>query len=268
MWYTAHMHTTLLENIARLFCRHLGWAVRDLWALLAFLGASFSAMAGAEAAEAKMVKMFGVRCPLGESCKKGNAWLGNKNTSWFSAERARQAVYDHLVGSPFHKDVDEQLAMEFADTATVESWDVPEEEEVEEEAAAAASSSAPQKRKWQDEEVNYWDPTTRAKRMAVAKAAPKSAGASSGSGAGSGQLANLSHSLEDQIMRQTRNAYIFVKAMTKAENALQAASRLSRQAYQTFQDEAATLRDGIDEMTSAFGLDAEQVRGSNEFRFR
>lgn len=228
-------------------------------------------MAGADAGEKKMVTMFGVKCPLGDACKKGTAWLGNKNTSWFSAERARQAVYDHLVGSPFHKDVDDSLAMEFADTADVATWEVPEEEEGEgEEAATPSGSGGPQKRKRHDEEASYHDPAARGKRP-KAKSAPRAIGAGTSSGsaaASSGALASLSHGLEDQIMRQTRNAMIFVRAMGKAENALRTASRLSRQAYETFQDEAATLRDGIDEMTAAFGLDAEQVRGSDEFRRR
>lgn len=199
-----------------------------------FLGA-FSAMADAGV---KMVTMFGVKCPMGDQCKKGSAWLGNKSNAWFSDVRARQAIYDHLVGSPFHKDIDPDLATEYADAAEVQSWEVPEEEEDAEE--NTAGPSAKDKRKWEDEETWYWDPNQRAKHQKLAKPKPKaqpsSAVAVRSEAASSSAVARVSTDLGSQIRTQTRNAYVFVKAMTKAEAALQTASRLSRSAYQTFQD--------------------------------
>lgn len=107
----------------------------DFRLLLHFLDAFF-AMAGADAAEVKMVQReFGVRCPLDEECKKG--WLDDTSSFFwsqkyarqtrgffFSEEHARQAVFEHLVGSPVH-DVDDQQAMDIADRAEVESWEIP-----------------------------------------------------------------------------------------------------------------------------------------------
>ncbi len=51
-----------------------------------------------------------------------------------------------------------------------------------------------------------------------------------------GKAAAATKDLHTAVAKQTQNAWVFVKAMTKAEQALRVASRVSRAACETFQD--------------------------------
>ena len=120
---------------------------------------------------------FGCRCPVG-GCSKPKQILGaqkNKKVGYFSERRARQSVYDHLTGSPWHKDnISHEEACELADTAEVETWEVSlsdtegdpreghggssEEETSASKAASAAKPDLEKKRKMESENVWYDKP--------------------------------------------------------------------------------------------------------------
>ena len=167
--------------------------------------------------------MFACKCPEPDRC--GRATKLGKRGGYYSERRARQSLYDHLVGSPKHHWSHED-ACSAADLAEIfESCGDPTSEdehhlEWEESqtwydkggaggAEGASSADRPKRRRLDDR------PST---STALADSVQP-------------EINVLSH----QIKEQTRNAYIFVKAMTKAEAALRTAARLARSAQQTFE---------------------------------
>lgn len=179
--------------------------------------------------------MFGCKCPLG-GCPKAGKWLGQKQ-AWYSERRARQAVFDHILGSPAHSDITSDGAVAEADLAEVISWNISKSDEAVQQDERNAKASAEELVEWADQAVTYDD---QEKRDASARKARPAQGDSSGSGRarpkqphgpssnqtavirrarsrsrshhrGRG-LTKTSHRLEDQIQQQTRNAYVFVKA--------------------------------------------------------
>ena len=120
-------------------------------------------------------------CPHGDKCTKKGAHLGK----CYSEKKARQRIYDHLFGSPYHR---------FQDAAAAEAADAAELEKAEEE--------------W-DENWQGWEEeqTKPPKRQALQ--GPQH-GTSTASTAVSAVVIS---DLTTAIQQQTRNAYIFVKAM-------------------------------------------------------
>ena len=181
--------------------------------------------------------MFACKCPEPERC--GRATKLGKRGGYYSERRARQSLYDHLVGSPKHHWSHED-ACSAADLAEIfESCGDPTSEdehhlEWEEsqtwydkggaggaEGASSGGADRPKRRRLLEDDQQQ----------------PRSSSASaalvdSPAAAAIGQEVNV---LGHQIREQTRNAYIFVKAMTKAEAALRTAARLARSAQQTFE---------------------------------
>lgn len=163
--------------------------------------------------------MYGCKCPVG-GCPKANQWLGNKRQAWFSEKRARQAIFDHLSGSPKHADLNVDMCTAEADMAEISSWAVDQDQDLDDEAMTAE-----QRAQMEEESVYYDDSEARAmvkRRKAdpasgtVAKSKPSGAGGGGGGGGhgggGAAAVARISNTLEQQIHTQTRNAYIFVKA--------------------------------------------------------
>lgn len=177
------------------------------------------------------ILMWGCKCPLG-GCPKGGKWLGQKQ-AWYSERRARQAIYDHITGSPAHSDVDKDSAALQADCADVQSWFVSSSDEALLADAKSNGASVEELALWADEAVTYEDEEKRNKR-------PRSAGGgsdssrrpkakhrpepSSGSTAIARRartpprslekqaMATVTNRLEGQIAQQTKNAYTFVRA--------------------------------------------------------
>ena len=168
---------------------------------------------------------FGCRCPVG-GCSKGRVILGvqksTKKVGYFSERRARQSVYDHLTGSPWHKDNNShEEACDLADTAIVETWEVQgeageegEDAGSEEEGEASANPSEVKKR--QMEQQNVWydkeEAMPRPKKRPALQNLAAAAGASSASGAAVKEVVHCSQNLQGQITQQTRNAFNLVKA--------------------------------------------------------
>ena len=179
--------------------------------------------------------MFGCKCPLG-GCPKAGQWLGQKK-AWYSERRARQAVFDHILGSPSHADITSDGATAEADCCEVTSWNISKSDELVQQDERTHKASAEELVEWADQSVTYEDVD---KRDAAFKKARSAQGDSSGSGKARSkqhhgpssnqtavsrrarsrsrspvrgrQVAKVSHRLEDQIKQQTRNAYVFVKA--------------------------------------------------------
>jgi len=179
------------------------------------------------------ILMFGCKCPLG-GCPKAGKWLGQKQ-AWYSERRARQAIYDHITGSPAHSEVDKDSAALQADCADVQSWFVSNTDETLLADARSNAASAEELAMWADEAVTYEDEEQRNKRPRSAggsdsskrpKAKFRPGGTSSGSTAlqkrartpprslDKQSMASVSSRLEDRIAQQTRNAYTFVRAVS------------------------------------------------------
>ena len=167
---------------------------------------------------------FGCRCPVG-GCSKPNQILGvqkNKKVGYFSERRARQSVYDHLTGSPWHKDtISHEEACDLADAAEVETWEVEEGASEVEEAGSEDDTEAPsakpslaKKRKMEQENVWYDKPEAapKPKRRPAIQNLTDAAAAASASGAAAQEIVACSQNLQSQINQQTRNAFNLVKA--------------------------------------------------------
>ena len=220
--------------------------------------AASETMASADtAAEAQdMCWVFGFKgCPLhDEKCPKAKQWLGGGRQRFYTERRTRQAVFDHLMNSPWHTGMTSFDALNLAYAADVEGWEIPADE---------SQEDIDKTIEWEDELVTFDDPEL---KETVNSAQPKggskgggkdSKGGSSQDGKGgkmvaakkrpaqpaepggapaARQIARLSNNLEQNIKQQTSNAYVFVQAMTKAESALRTAARVSEGAHRTFMD--------------------------------
>jgi hypothetical protein len=177
--------------------------------------------------------MFGCKCPLG-GCPKAGQWLGQKK-AWYSERRARQAVFDHILGSPSHADITSDGASAEADMCEVTSWNISKSDELVQQDERTHKASAEELAEWADQAVTYEDQEKR--EASAKKARPAEADSSrrakprqhhgpssnqtavsrrarsrSRSPVRGREFAKASHRLEDQIKQQTRNAYVFVKA--------------------------------------------------------
>ena len=223
----------------------------------------FTAMAASsdDAAQGETVSMFGFRgCPLGDSkCPKHKQWLGGAKTSFWSERRCRQAVFDHLMSSPYHNGMTSTEATTFAWTVDLESHEVANSYNSEELFALHFQ---------EEEELVYFDGDV---EESVNTAVPQQKGSKGGGkggkdvptggggGKGSGkelvstrkrpsepateppgasnrQVARVNSNLERNIRQQTQNAYVFVQAMSRAEAALRTAAKVSDAAHRTFMD--------------------------------
>lgn len=211
----------------------------------------------ASSSDAAMVQVFGFKgCPLQEGkCPKAKQWLGGAKGKqrFYSERRCRQAVYDHLMNSPFHSGMGSSEAAGLAFAAELEVWDIPAEDTPEKMAEML---------EWEEELVFFDEPTLEesvnsAKRPGKGKGKDDGGGSSSqqmvpsrkrplqpaepaepptGTGPPARQMHRVSDRLEKNIRQQTQNAYVFVQAMSKAEAALRTAARVSEAAHRTFMD--------------------------------
>jgi len=173
--------------------------------------------------------MWGCKCPLG-GCNKAGKWLGQKQ-AWYSERRARQAVFDHILGCPAHSEITTEGAVAEADLAEVVSWTISRHDEAVLADERTHKASAEELAEWADQAVFYEDQEKRDANAKKARPAEADSsrrvkprhqhGPSSNetavrrrerSPALGGQVAQVSHRLDDQIKQQTRNAYVFVKA--------------------------------------------------------
>jgi hypothetical protein len=207
------------------------------------------------AQQEEMVQVFGFKgCPLQEDkCPKAKQWLGSGKQRFYSERRCRQAVYDHLMNSPFHAGMGSVEAASLAFAAEVEAWEIPAEDTPERVA---------EMKEWEEELVYFDDPSLQdsvnsAKKnkgggkgkskddvgghssgqMVPSRKRPtEPAEAPPGTGTVSRQMHRVSSRLEQNIRQQTQNAYSFVQSMGKAEAALRTAARVSESAHRTFMD--------------------------------
>ncbi len=146
----------------------------------------------------------------------------NKKVGYFSERRARQSVYDHLTGSPWHKDsISHEEACEWADTAVVETWEVSTtdtegdkgESDEDAEPVVVVRPSHAKRRKLEDDNVWYDRPEC-APAAPKPKQRPAIAGAPGGNvtAAAADEIVACSANLQGQINQQTRNAFNLVKA--------------------------------------------------------
>jgi hypothetical protein len=179
----------------------------------------------AEAAMEQQLNIrFGCRCPVG-GCSKPKQILGvqrSKKVGYFSERRARQSVYDHLTGSPWHKDsIGHEEACDWADSAEVETWQVDDpvsEDEAggseQEEGEAPPRPSLAQKRQLEQQNVWYDKPdmAPKPKKRAALNDLGGASAAASASGTAAQEIVHCSQNLQSQINQQTRNAFNLVKA--------------------------------------------------------
>ena len=189
-------------------------------------------MAGEEAQEEgpNMARKWYAYCHLGHLCTKGNRTLG----SFWTEDRARESVFNHMHCSPYHQMSQEDAQTE-ADNAVLTDFLV--DPSVDGEPSEEACQQRPKtmaRRTDRPEEPNR--PPKVARRAIFGSQA-------SGSNASAVQLTNASSTvaiasvrLENNIVAQTRHAVTFVRAMTQAEKALRCAEKVSRGAMETFQD--------------------------------
>ena len=218
-----------------------------------------SAAAAASAAEDEKCWVYGFKgCPLHDSkCPKSKAWLGGGKQRFYTEIRTRQAIFDHLMNSPFHNGITSVEAQNFAWAADVESWEIEADDSME---------KIQEQIQWEGE-LCFFDNPDLAETVNEATKAGKgggkdgkggSKGSSSSSelvaasrkrpaqhppepsqppvGAGQRQIARIAGNLEQNIKQQTQNAYVFVQAMSRAESALRTAARVSESAHRTFMD--------------------------------
>ena len=158
--------------------------------------------ATAPAAKAKPLKqtVYYSWCPVG-GCRKGGQHLGRS----FTMHKARQRVYDHLYGSPYHQ-FDPDAATKAADECQVETVD---EDVVDDEEGWLEPAS-----KKRPPEPTGQPAGSMPKRQAALSEGPSASLASSSrsSAANTEAAVLVMTDLTSAIQQQTRNAYIFVKA--------------------------------------------------------
>lgn len=137
--------------------------------------------------EKKLVQVWWAYCPLGD-CKKGHSTLGKA----YSEQRARQRIFDHVFGSPCHQATKED-AQALADAAN----DIDQtlvSDMVEEDAWDDKSEKQQQQQGHGKKRTRSWDNNSR-------------------EGQELSTWSNVPKDLGNQIQTQTRNAFIFVKAL-------------------------------------------------------
>ena len=134
-----------------------------------------------------IVLKFFCKCPFG-TCSKGSQRLGQKG--WYTEERAREAIVNHLTASPFHQITKEEAEYE-AYNAEIDSWEVEEwpDEPVPEPKCAPKSRAMP------------------GKQLAIQQGHQPQQGSQAVA-----MIKNLRGDLTSKIQQQTQNAYVFVKA--------------------------------------------------------
>ena len=176
-------------------------------------------------------------CPHGDQCSKGGSTLGG----FFSEDRARTAISNHLCGSPYHELTQEHADFEASQAeltkVKTKEWKEDGDTEDEDPPDRGSSSTKASKRPMPPEPA---DPPKRRRRTGtascttIAKASPKAAGPA-------GSPVAVAANLENMISKHTQQAAVFVKVMQKAESALRVAARVSRSACQTFEDTVTSI---------------------------
>ncbi len=183
---------------------------------------------------AVQITKFSCKCPAPEQCGRSGK-LGRRG-GFFTERRARQSLYDHLIGAPAHhwSHTDSTEAADsaevFENTSGGDAEDADRRAEQDDSACwydqPGAEQYAPPRDMIRGGDHDRDSPRpTRRRRLTD----------SAGNEPAASAVAHVQQDLGHQIATQTRNAYVFVKAMTKAQSALTAAARLARSAYQTFE---------------------------------
>jgi hypothetical protein len=161
-------------------------------------------------------------CPYGQDCSKKGKQLGAAH----SEHRARQMVFDHVKGSPYHAFPPAEATLA-ADGARCEAWASPEDENSEEQPfflgrcpdrvsqAPAEGSMGAGKGKG----LGKFTPAQKARPFSVgggpkrrALEAPRAPASILAHAEAAASSAVVPVDLRAQIQAQTRGAYVFVKA--------------------------------------------------------
>lgn len=111
------------------------------------------------AGEPYMFPLFACKCPVG-NCPKKNTYLGVKGV-WYTERRARQAVFDHLAGTPAHSALSlENCAVE-AEACDVKVWEVSELDPGVVDDLEKNNCTLSELQEWQDQAAIYDDPEQR-----------------------------------------------------------------------------------------------------------
>lgn len=180
-------------------------------------------------------------CPFGDVCKKGGARLGKD----VSSERARQRIATHLMNSPYHN-----LNQDDAEIAAGAA-DIMEEAHShgdDDSGAGAAEPPAAAGNRWTDAEWHEWN-------------AQRERSKGKGKGTKSWTSRSTPYPEVDPpslvLERAPRPATVdlarIATAISRAEAGARAASRMARQAFQAFEDEANVLREALDQLRTVRG---------------
>ena len=175
-------------------------------------------------------------CPFGDVCKKGGARLGKD----VSSDRARQRIITHLMNSPYHN-----FNQDDAESAAAAA-DIMEEAPAHgDDDTGAAEPPAAGGSRWTDAE--WHDQRERSK----------------GKGKGGKSWTSRSTPYPEVeppslvLERASRPSPVdlarIATAISRAEAGARAASRMARQAFQAFEDEANVLREALDQLRTVRG---------------
>ena len=189
---------------------------------------------------AAMVVMFVPYCPRGDTCGKKGRRLG----SYASEEEARSAIAWHLERSSYHN-MDAAEAGEASQLADVDVEEWPEEEADDKGGATKGAEdkggekgSGGSGKGWRSQpykDKGHWDNKGKGKgRLAIADS---TSGGSSSSNSGIANLTAMQMRLEQQAAR--------------VEQAAKASARFAKQAGLAFEEEAANVRELIDDLRKA-----------------
>ena len=213
----------------------------------------------ADAAGGEKVTIFGFKgCPFSDQrCPKHKVWLGAQKQSFYSERRCRQAVYDHLMSSPHHSGTTAADAQQAAWTAVLEAFEVEQDESPDDISELIAKEEALVYFKDEDgTKVNNTAHAPQGNKGSGSKSSKDGPEVGSGKGhqlvpacnrkrpaeplddpqSGRPNIARTIGQLKQNIKNQTQNAFVFVQAMTKAENGLRTAARIAENAHRTFVD--------------------------------
>ena len=187
-----------------------------------------------------MVKVFASFCPLSADCKKGGKRLGTDA----DAETARKRIVNHLMYSPYHSLAADEAEVQ-AQGADLLDEDVDDAE-------------------WTNREDREWQSWSGADSKGSGKSSGKSwrsqpyadKGSGKSSGKGSGKASSSHDSVSNEhLQMQLANAAAaanireqLITSAARCEAGTRAASRMARQAWMAFEEEANGLLALINEL--------------------
>jgi hypothetical protein len=197
-------------------------------------------MSEEEAQEGEQVRKWYAYCHHGKICRKGNRTLGG----FWTEDRAREAVFNHMHCSPYHLMSEDDAQSEAQNAVLVDFLVDPSENDDGEPPEAACQRPKTKARRTDRPEEPSRPPKVARRSRSPRNQRHKAICGSQASGnhaiarqatPSSSTVAAASARLENNITAQTRHAVTFVRAMTQAEKALRCAEKVSRGAMETFQ---------------------------------